>query len=137
MATLSDEVRVPLLAGSRDSAMLDDFGELKEDLEIRYSLRDAKGELYRPDKVLEGSGASLSHLQGTNNGALRRGGSELAAAPRKKRQQYSGSEMIVAVFVVAFDTKKGEPLIVLLVVFTCPSPCPAITRECGRVEVSI
>lgn len=113
MATLSDEVRVPLLA-SRDSTLLDDF---QDDLEIRYPLQGAKREVYRPHRAGDGDKDSqlLSLHLGNNTGGLRRVGSELAAASgSRKKKQYSGSEMIVAVFVVAFDTKKGEPLISLL-----------------------
>ena len=104
MATLTDDVRVPLLT-SRDSAMLD---ELEDDVGVRYPLQGAGKDVYRPGRA--GRAGKDSYLQGTaNNGGLRRVESELATASgaRRKKKQYSGSEMIVAVFVVAFDTKKG------------------------------
>lgn len=102
MATLTDEVRVPLLA-SRDSTLLDDF---QDDLEINYPQQGAKRGVHRSHKAEDRDSQLLS--LGTNNGGLRRVGSEQAAASgSRKKKQYSGSEMIVAVFVVAFDTKKG------------------------------
>lgn len=104
MAALTDDVRVPLLT-SRDSAMLD---ELEDDVGVRYPLQGAGKGVYR-----SGRAGKDSYFQGTaNNGGMRRIGSEQATAlgARRKKKQYSGSEMIVVVFVVAFDTKKGGPL---------------------------
>lgn len=120
MATESEEVRVPLLA-SRESSLLDDLGELKDDLEVRYPLPPAKKELYWTERVLDGRGSHLQQgLVGANNGGLKRVGSE--ASSSRKRKQYSGSEMIVAVFVVAFDTKKGEPAINGEAILVVPFP---------------
>ena len=106
MAAISEEARVPLLA-SQDSHLHDEFGDLQEDdWEVRYPLKDPMP--YRVDKATDG--AKTSHLQGagSSNGGLKRVGSEQVTAPHsRKKKQYSGSEMVVAVFVVAFDTKKG------------------------------
>lgn len=108
MAT--EEARIPLLAGQ--DSLTEDPEELKDDFNVNYRLVDPGGGLYdssfRPenhDTVL------LGEEVGSGGGALRRTGSERNAMPGPKRQQqYSGSEMIVAIFVVAFDTKKGEQL---------------------------
>ena len=84
MATLhssrggSDD-RLPLLANEEDG-----LEELAIDVEFKGS---------RADGVRHG--VSFSNAPSAN-----------AVASRRKKH-YSGSEMIVAVFVVAFDTKKG------------------------------
>lgn len=84
-----EEVRVPLLA-SQDSCLQEDS---EDDIMIRYSARDT-------GKKAWGCG------QGEKG--IMRGGEPEVSKTRRKKQQYSGSEMMVAVFVVAFDTKKGE-----------------------------
>lgn len=104
MASEHEEVRVPLLA-SGDSSLLDEAGELEDDLKVHYPL---KKDVYQKEKALD---ARSSHLQQqAYNGGLKRVSSE--ASNSRKKKQYTGSEMIVAVFVVAFDTKKGEPAMV-------------------------
>lgn len=102
----SDEARVPLL--SQDSS-LQESGGLNGDFDVRFPVQEAKRGLYRRVSPGDGGPKTSPHQQG-NGGAVRGGRSEQAFLPssRKKQHQYSGSEMIVAVFVVAFDTKKGE-----------------------------
>lgn len=104
MATLSEEVRVPLLA-SQDSSQ-DELGELKEEFDVQYHLENSKRGLY---SRVGTDGVRASQGAGGDPGGLKRVGSEYSAVTSARRlQQYSGSEMIVAVFVVAFDTKKGK-----------------------------
>lgn len=109
MTAITDDARVPLLA-SQDS---DEFEALKEDVEVRYPRKAP------PMKASGGANSSHllhhQHLEAgvasvSNGGGLR---SEYAAAimsssGSRRKKQYSGNEMIVAVFVVAFDTKKGN-----------------------------
>ena len=60
-------------------------------------------------------------LQVTNSTSVTRHGASLSAdravPSSRKKKHYSGSEMIVAVFVVAFDTKKGVCVCVCVCVF--------------------
>ncbi|XP_064398551.1 DENN domain-containing protein 11-like [Halichondria panicea] len=75
-----DEARIPLLAGTDE---YEASQELLEDIQVEYAMRTPPREV---------SGEHLTT-----------GGGDI-----KRRKHYSGSEMIVAVFVVAFDTKKGN-----------------------------
>lgn len=116
MAGEIDEARVPLLASQNSSQ--DELGELRDEFDVQYAIKDG-----RKAQVLGWTGSDLpsdgttevlaagrnSSREGGGRG-LKRVGSEQsnASRPRKKKQQYTGSEMIVAVFVVAFDTKKGQ-----------------------------
>ncbi len=78
-----DEARIPLLAGTDE---YEASQELLEDIQVGYAMRTPPREV---------SGEHLTT-----------GGGDI-----KRRKHYSGSEMIVAVFVVAFDTKKGASLV--------------------------
>lgn len=104
---MADEVRVPLLAES-DSLK----NELNDDFDVEFSLplKDGHGPLQRrisSDQTLLSLGSEERRAEGEGAGAgSALSGPQLAAGKRKKKQ-FSGSEMIVAVFVVAFDTKKG------------------------------
>ena len=72
------EERIPLLADAEQPA-IDDLRDLQQEFEQEYPLRTPSREV----EVSEN------------------------ASRRTRRKHYSGNEMIVAVFVVAFDTKKG------------------------------
>ena len=97
MATLhstrgeSDD-RLPLLSNEEDA--LEDIAE-----DIRVEFHQTSRRINGPRSVDDATARSS------------RGGASFSAdnaAPSKRRKKhYSGSEMIVAVFVVAFDTKKG------------------------------
>ncbi len=78
-----DEARIPLLAGTDEDEASQ---ELLEDIQVEYVMKT-------PPRAREVSGEHL-----TIGGDI------------KRRKHYSGSEMVVAVFVVAFDTKKGASL---------------------------
>lgn len=84
------EDRLPLL--SNEGGEVDDFSV---DVQVRF--HGGKGN------------SSRSSGPATGDAGPRQGASFSAdqAAPSRKKKHYSGSEMIVAVFVVAFDTKKG------------------------------
>lgn len=88
------EDRLPLL--SNEEGALDDFSV---DVQVRFHGGKSSG----PRSSEPGVAAAAE------DGGYRHGGSVSAdnAAPSRKKKHYSGSEMIVAVFVVAFDTKKG------------------------------
>lgn len=73
------EERIPLLADAEQPA-IDDLRDLQQEFEQEYPLRTPSREV----EVSEN------------------------ASRRTRRKHYSGNEMIVAVFVVAFDTKKGN-----------------------------
>ena len=79
-----DEARIPLLAGTDEDEASQ---ELLEDIQVEYVMKT-------PPRAREVSGEHLTT-----------GGGDI-----KRRKHYSGSEMVVAVFVVAFDTKKGASL---------------------------
>ncbi len=78
---LMDETRIPLLAGSEEDESLQE--ELQDNVQVEFTLMS-------PPR--EPSGEHASSVSG---------------AVKVRQKHYSGSEMIVAVFVVAFDTKKG------------------------------
>ena len=85
--------RLPLL--SNEEGVLEDN---EEDIEVEFRHGKSDG----PRSLLEVSNST---------GVMRHGASfsaDRAAPSSRKRKHYSGSEMIVAVFVVAFDTKKGD-----------------------------
>ncbi len=112
MAALVEEARVPLLASQNSEQ--DELDELKDDFDVHYTVKGGKRSQLQgwagPDQSAAevGRNSHLSRGEGGGRG-LRRVGSEQSAVSRPRRkQQYTGSEMIVAVFVVAFDTKKGE-----------------------------
>ena len=100
MATLHSsrgvaEDRLPLLTNQED--VLED-----DAIEIEFHGSKKRGSRSVAD-ALGGSGASAGER------GSRHGGSFLgvSAVPSRRKKHYSGSEMIVAVFVVAFDAKKG------------------------------
>ena len=99
MANFAEEVRVPLLA-SQDDSLKDELSELKDDFDVHYPLSHSKDE----PLIAVNSERSLGGIESAQQGAE----GSLLAGGRRKNKQYSGSEMIVAVFVVAFDTKKGK-----------------------------
>lgn len=121
-----EEARVPLLA-SQDS----EYGELDDEFDVKFAGKNGQPRS-RPGATEPALGRN-SHLSGAGNGTggggkgLWRGESEqsVLTRPKKKKEQYSGSEMMVAVFVVAFDTKKGQP-------DTLSHTCMLICRECTR-----
>ncbi len=94
---MADDIRVPLLTSIDDVSVADE--ELNDDFEVLYSIprTGLRPDLPSPKGMVEECG----DLEGG-------GGKEVGVVPRKKNQHYSGSEMMVAVFVVAFDTKKGK-----------------------------
>lgn len=84
-----DESRIPLLLNTDDNGDSESSDPLVEDVEVEYALRTPpRQQAARPDSGGKPAGGAAG------NG-------------RVKRTHYSGNEMIVAVFVVAFDTKKG------------------------------
>ena len=87
----TDDTRVPLLDSEEET--LADI--LEDDVEVEFILNSPPREL--------GSGADKR--------PPRAHGSSLLKARKK---HYSGNEMIVAIFVVAFDTKKGTNVKMLL-----------------------
>ena len=111
MAT--EEARIPLLKAQE--SLGEDLDELKDEFDVNYHLQQSTsnrgpytglGQTENSTLVMLGEGE-----EGESGGSrpIRRAGSEMGAIARsRKKQQYSGSEMIVAIFVVAFDTKKGE-----------------------------
>lgn len=112
MATV-EEARVPLL--SAQESLPEDSDELKDNFDVNYRLQGPRSysKLPGPENhtslVLLG-GEEAQEGENGARGKLKRVGSEqtAVAGSTRRRQQYSGSEMIVAVFVVAFDTKRGE-----------------------------
>ncbi len=73
-----DETRIPLLAGTEEDETSQE--QLQEDVQVEYALMSPPRD------------SSEEHASG-------------GTVKVKRRKHYSGSEMIVAVFVVAFDTK--------------------------------
>ena len=111
MATTND-VRVSLLASEAELAKRTAQVEAEEgeDIEVQFHLQDRKGKATSEQTL----GLYQQHdLSLGNEGIVDIGaalGIELPGEEkkRKKKKLFSGSEMIVSVFVVAFDTKKGE-----------------------------
>jgi hypothetical protein len=110
MATLHSsrgvaEDRLPLLTNQED-ALEDDA------IEIEFHGSGMKKRGGRSTDAILGSGSNSSDREkGSRHGVSfsSGSGSGAAAAPSRRNKHYSGSEMIVAVFVVAFDIKKGLP----------------------------
>lgn len=112
MAT--EDVRVPLLGGEEEIAERESEGiEDGEDIEIRYHMNVSKGKAASDyglgDRVCQRNismDEELVVVGGVDEELMLEVPGEERSRSRKK--QYSGSEMIVAVFVVAFDTKRGK-----------------------------
>ena len=107
MATLHSsrglaEDRLPLLANQED-ALEDDA------IEVEFHGSGLKKRGGRSTDALLGnssSGSSSDRDKSSRHGVSFSSASG-PAAPSRRKKHYSGSEMIVAVFVVAFDIKKG------------------------------
>ena len=96
MATLHSsrgvaEDRLPLLTNQED---------VLEDDAIEIEFHGSKKRGSRSSDALGNSGLGDRH--GVSFSSV-----SGSAAPSRRKKHYSGSEMIVAVFVVAFDIKKG------------------------------
>ena len=106
MATLHSprgvaEDRLPLLTNQED--VVED-----DDIEIEFHGSGKKGGARSTDSHGSGSAGLLGGRErGSRHGVSFSSASGSAAAPSRRKKHYSGSEMIVAVFVVAFDIKKG------------------------------
>lgn len=87
-----DETRIPLLSNTDENGVSESLEPLVEDFEVEYALRTPPRELAHPTTENKSRGTS-------DNG--------VGTSTSRRRKHYSGNEMIVAVFVVAFDTKKG------------------------------
>lgn len=106
-----DEIRVPLLANSEEELAEGEADEMEgeEGIEIRYHMQNSSGKAASDSALGERVCLNISleddELVGVEGGL----GVEVPGEQRrrKRKKQYSGSEMIVAVFVVAFDTKRG------------------------------
>ena len=104
MATLHSsrglaEDRLPLLTNQED-ALEDDAIEV----EFHGSGIKKRGG-YSTDALL---GNSSSDRDKSSRHGVSFSSATEPAAPSRRKKHYSGSEMIVAVFVVAFDIKKGS-----------------------------
>ena len=101
MATLHSsrgvaEDRLPLLTNQED---------VLEDDAIEIEFHGSKKRGSRSSDALGNSGLG-DRERGSHHGVSFSSASG-SAAPFRRKKHYSGSEMIVAVFVVAFDIKKG------------------------------
>ena len=94
MAGFRSEERVPLLL-EREASLTEGLDRLQSDIEVEYHVQRNDGQ-----KAFRRGGAD----------GARQGSSFLSAVDitRRKKKHFTGNEMIVAVFVVAFDTKKGD-----------------------------
>ena len=92
MAT-RDETRIPLLLNTDENGVSESLEPLVDNFEVEYALRT-------PPREVTSQPDSRSRAVSDNAGGT-----------RQRRKHYSGNEMIVAVFVVAFDTKKGKQYI--------------------------
>ena len=109
MATLHSsrglaEDRLPLLTNQED-ALEDDA------IEVEFHGSGLKKRGGRSTDDLLGnssSGSSSDRDKSSRHGVSFSSATSGPAAPSRRKKHYSGSEMIVAVFVVAFDIKKGS-----------------------------
>lgn len=85
------EERVPLLTDEEQEPAEDDLSDIQVAFKQRHSAHASR---VQRDGAVPRSSESSSHAPG--------GGSR-----RRKRKHFSGNEMIVAVFVVQFDIRKG------------------------------
>ena len=128
-----EEVRVPLLA-SQDSCLQESSEELlKDDIMVRFSARDTGKQAWGSHEPMVGDEAMVGGEAMVGDEAMV--GEDQVSKTRKKKQ-YSGSEMMVAVFVVAFDTKKGEGSDTNGG-FGAVHGLPLAYRECCGVEIPI
>lgn len=96
----SDELRVPLLGGEDELETVDEEELGGEDgVEVGYRIFDDEGNSVEDRKIGN---------NGLGKSGARKGAMLTQQGEQTRKKQFSGSEMIVAVFVVAFDTKKGE-----------------------------
>jgi len=98
----TDELRVPLLGGEEEELETSGGALLGggDDVEVGYRMFDGDGNTVQRAAEPDRSVGTEKRLDGETDVHLTGG--------IKKKMQYSGSEMIVAVFVVAFDTKRGS-----------------------------
>ena len=108
MAT--DELRVPLLGNIEE--IVENESEKEEDIEIHYHMNDSKGKAASDHRLRD---RVYQHNISLDDEELVGGelGLGVSSDERRRKKQFSGSEMIVAVFVVAFDTKKGKRKVLL------------------------
>ena len=99
----TDELRVPLLGGDEEELETSGGALLggEDGIEVGYRMFDEDGNSVRQRAAVEQNSLVVAERR------LGGGADAHLKDARKKKMQYSGSEMIVAVFVVAFDTKRG------------------------------
>ena len=102
------EERVPLLSDGEEEEELgeDDLSDIQV---LFQHHRDAERAPQAAQTVETGGHPSADLAVATE---------EDATAGTRKRKHYSGNEMIVAVFVVQFDIRKGERYVLLVTVHT-------------------
>ena len=103
MATLHSsrgvaEDRLPLLTNQED---------VLEDDAIEIEFHGSKQRGSRSTDALGSYGYGATDRERSSRHGVSLSSASGSAAPSRRKKHYSGSEMIVAVFVVAFDTKKG------------------------------
>ena len=86
----TQEDRVPLLPETESGVVDSDLDVVVKKYPLRTPPRDAVVSLQSSDGVADSSNPQ-----------------PLADGKKKRKKHYSGNEMIVAVFVTAFDTKRG------------------------------
>ena len=105
MATLHSsrglaEDRLPLLTNQEDT--------LEDDaIEVEFHGSGLKKRGGRSTDALLGNSSSSSDQDKSLHHGVSFSSASGSTAPSRRKKHYSGSEMIVAVFVVAFDIKKG------------------------------
>ena len=87
------EERVPLLVDEEEEAGGDDLS----DLQVEFKQRHAGNSAQTPKGAARPAAGYDSRAPPSTSNQPR----------RRRRKQYSGNEMIVAVFVVQFDIRKG------------------------------
>lgn len=98
------------LADDRLPLLTNEEGVLEEDeIEIEFHGTKQKSSLSGDDALGVSDGGDRE--KGSRRGFCFK--ASASGAPFRRKKHYSGSEMIVAVFVVAFDTKKGSSLLII------------------------
>lgn len=97
MATVHED-RLPLLTNQED---------VLEDDAIEIEFHGSKKRASRSADALSNSGYGATNRERNSRHGVSFSSAISSAAPSRRKKHYSGSEMMVAVFVVAFDTKKG------------------------------
>ena len=97
------EERVPLLSDDEEQPLsADDLSDLQ------VSFQQQRGSVRAPQAQRD---QAAGRPAGSSDGAgfsAAPAGEEEEEVGKKKKKQYSGNEMIVAVFVVQFDIRRGE-----------------------------